>query len=145
MSSLQPRGSLDAYLGEQLLGQLEDRTLGYVAFAFADGAIERYGLGSRVLSVNLPISEEKTDAMTTTPFFRGLLPEGAALDRIAAEFQVDPGDTWRLLGLIGRESAGALTILPAGEQLPSPAAAPPSLTEEASQRRLPSSPTCRSA
>ena len=131
MSGLQPRGSLDVYLGEQLLGQLEDRTLGYVAFAFVDEAIERYGLGSRVLSVNLPISEGKTDAMMTTPFFRGLLPEGAALDRIASEFQVDPGDTWGLLGLIGRESAGALTILAAGEQLPAPAAAPPPpLTEE---------------
>ena len=111
------------FLGKALLEQLEDRTLGYVAFAFAGEAIERCGVGSRVLSVNLPISEDKTDPMTATPFFRGLLPEGAALTRVAAEFRVDPGDTWGLLRLIGRESAGALTILPAGEQLPVSSAA----------------------
>ena len=130
------RGRLDVYLGDELLGQLEDRTLGYVAFVFAPEAIARHGFGARLLSVNLPVTQEPTDVMTTTPFFAGLLPEGGAGERLATEFQLGSGDTFGLLAAIGRESAGALTIVPEGETPPAPSrASPEPLSEEAASRR----------
>lgn len=116
MSSLTPReGLLDVYLGDNLLGRLDDRTLGYVGFEFAPEALARHGAGARVLSVAIPVSSEPVDAMVATPFFAGLLPEGDILIRIAAEFQLEPIDTYGLLAAIGRECAGALTIIPERE------------------------------
>lgn len=113
------RGSLDVHLGGQLLGTLDDRTMGFVAFDFTQAAILRNGVGSRVLSLALPVARETVDPFVTTPFFAGLLPEGAARARLCAEFRVSPDDPWALLRILGRESAGALIILPPGELLPS--------------------------
>ncbi len=124
------RGYLDVYLGDVLLGEIEDRGLGFVVFDFAEEAINHFGVGSRVLSVGIPTSYEQVDAWKATYFFGGLLPEGRALDSVAAQFQVDTRDTFRILQLIGRESAGALTIVPQGERPPVPdQAPPPPLTE----------------
>ncbi len=119
------RGYLDVYLGEILLGEIEDRGLGFVVFDFAEEAIDHFGAGSRVLSVGIPTSYEQVDAWTASYFFGGLLPEGRALDSVAAQFQVDTRDTFGILRLIGRESAGALTIVPQGEGPPEPDRHPP--------------------
>lgn len=125
MSGSQSRGLLDVYLGDELLGTLEDRTLGYVAFDFDEGAIERHGVGARLLSVGLPVAWETVDPLVATPFFAGLLPEGDARRRLADEFRLGQLDTWGLLRVIGRESAGALVIVPPGEPPPEPATGRP--------------------
>ena len=131
MSGPQSRGVLDVYLGDELIGTLEDRTLGYVAFDFAEAAIQRYGPGSRVLSVGVPATWDTVDPLIATPFFAGLLPEGEARRRLSDEFRVGLLDTWGLLRVIGRESAGALVIVPSGEPSPPPAAGSPEpLSEE---------------
>lgn len=49
-------------------------------------------------------------------FFENLLPEGKALDDAAAAHGVSKANLYALLTVIGRESAGALTLLPAGMQ-----------------------------
>lgn len=114
------RGSLDVYLDDVLLGQIEDRTMGFVAFDFAEQTIDRYGVGSRVLSLSLPVAWETVDPLVATPFFAGLLPEGEGRDRLCEEFRLSPEDSFGLLAVLGRESAGALVIVPAGEQPPDP-------------------------
>lgn len=120
MSPPVPRqGRLAVYLEGELLGLLEDRTLGYVAFTFAEETVERHGAGSRILSVGIPVGEETVDPLIATPFFAGLLPEGDVLDRIAAEFRIDPGDTYGLLAVLGRECAGALVLIPKNDAPPS--------------------------
>lgn len=110
------RGVLDVFLGDELLGQLEDRTLGYVAFDFAEQTILNHGAGSRLLSLSMPMSFETVDPFIATAFFAGLLPEGSARQRLADEFRIGPEDTWALLEVLGRESAGALVILPEGDR-----------------------------
>jgi len=105
---------LDVYLSGTLVGQLEDRTLGFVALRFSPEAVEQFGAGARVLSVGLPVSDVVVDPLDATPFFAGLLPEGEARTRIAEEFRLSPSDTFGLLQAIGRECAGALTIVPQG-------------------------------
>lgn len=121
MSPPQSRGDLDVYLDDQLLGRLSDRTVGFVAFDFDETAIEQHGVGSRVLSLSMPVSWDVVDPMIATAFFAGLLPEGEARQRLTEEFHVSADDPFGLLALIGRESAGALVIVPSGQQPPSQA------------------------
>ncbi|MEX0610662.1 MAG: HipA domain-containing protein, partial [Pirellulales bacterium] len=111
------------YLHGELLGSLSDRTVGFVGFDFDEAAIVRHGIGSRVLSLSMPVSWDSVDPFIATAFFSGLLPEGEARQRLTEEFQVSPDDPYGLLELIGRESAGALVIVPSGKQPPSEAEA----------------------
>ena len=116
--SMQSRGFLDVWLEGELLGQLHDRTLGYLAFDFDEATIERHGVGSLLLSLSLPVSWETVDPFVATPFFAGLLPEGAGRERLCGQFGVALEDNWGLLAVLGRESAGALVIVAAGEAPP---------------------------
>jgi serine/threonine-protein kinase HipA len=49
----------------------------------------------------------------TRIFFENLLPEGRALDEAAASNKLSKANSFGLLGALGRETAGALEILPA--------------------------------
>jgi serine/threonine-protein kinase HipA len=79
--------------------------------------IERWGLGSPVLSVGLPIG---APAGPRDPrgldFFENILPEGPALTRIAALAGVRPVNTYGILKAFGRDCAGAIMMLPEGER-----------------------------
>lgn len=119
----EPRPPLDVHLGDAPLGTLGDRTTGFVAFDFDEQAILRHGVGSRILSIALPVAWETADPLLATPFFAGLLPEGRARERLCQEFRVSPDDTFALLQILGRESVGALVIVPAGTRPPTPAGA----------------------
>lgn len=48
-------------------------------------------------------------------FFDNLLPEEGMRTALAREARLDANDGWGLLAYYGRESAGALTLLPEGE------------------------------
>jgi serine/threonine-protein kinase HipA len=79
--------------------------------------IERWGLGSPVLSVALPIgSPAGPRDMRGLDFFGNLLPEGPALARMAALAGARPVDTYAILRAFGRDCAGAIMMLPDGEQ-----------------------------
>jgi len=49
-------------------------------------------------------------------FFENILPEGSALTQIAAMAGVRPVDTYGILKVFGRDCAGAIMLLPDGEQ-----------------------------
>jgi serine/threonine-protein kinase HipA len=79
--------------------------------------IERWGLGSPVLSVGLPIGTPVGPRdMRGLDFFENILPEGSALTQIAAMAGVRPVDTYGILKVFGRDCAGAIMLLPDGEQ-----------------------------
>jgi serine/threonine-protein kinase HipA len=79
--------------------------------------IERWGLGSPVLSVGLPIGTPIGPRDTRgLDFFENMLPEGPALARMAALAGVRPVDTYGILRAFGRDCAGAIMLLPDGEQ-----------------------------
>ncbi len=79
--------------------------------------IERWGLGSPALSVGLPIGTPTSPRDTRgLDFFENMLPEGPALTRMAALAGVRPVDTYGILAAFGRDCAGAIMLLPDGEQ-----------------------------
>ena len=79
--------------------------------------IERWGLGSRALSVGLPIGTPTGPRdMRGLDFFENVLPEGPALERMAALAGVRPVDTYGILAAFGRDCAGAIMLLPDGDR-----------------------------
>ncbi len=79
--------------------------------------IERWGLGSPALSVGLPIGAPIGPRdMRGLDFFENMLPEGPALERMAALAGVRPVDTYGILAAFGRDCAGAIMVLPDGDR-----------------------------
>jgi serine/threonine-protein kinase HipA len=79
--------------------------------------MERWGLGSPVLSVGLPIGSPTGPRDTRgLDFFENMLPEGPILVRMAALAGTRPADTYGILQAFGRDCAGAVMLLPDGEQ-----------------------------
>ena len=70
------------------------------------------------LSPNFPVATKKyEDTANDKPvewFFENLLPEGRLRDLIATRDRIDPRDTWALLVRHGQDTAGALSLIPAG-------------------------------
>ena len=79
--------------------------------------VERWGLGSPALSVGLPIGASVgPQDLRALDFFENILPEGPALDRMAALAGVRPVDTYGILAAFGHDCAGAIMVLPDGER-----------------------------
>ena len=79
--------------------------------------IERWGLGSPVLSVGLPIGAPTGPRdMRGLDFFENMLPEGPARARMAALAGVRQVDTYGMLAAFGRDCAGAIMVLPDGDR-----------------------------
>lgn len=119
--------TLAAFANHIRVGTLRDEN-GVWSFAYDSGWIaspEAFPL-SPAFALR---AEPFVDNSTTRPvqwFFDNLLPEEAMRSALAREAKVDAGDAWGLLAYFGRESAGALTLLPeeaeeaAGGELPLP-------------------------
>lgn len=81
-------------------------------------ALDTYERGFPLLSVAMPVrAAAYPDAR---PFLNGLLPEGAARQMLAYDFGVAVDDDFGLLREIGRECAGAVSIVAAGQATSSP-------------------------
>lgn len=79
--------------------------------------IERWGLGSPILSVGLPIGTPTGPRdMRGFDFFENMLPEGPALARMATLAGVRAVDTYGILQEFGRDCAGAIMTLPDGDR-----------------------------
>jgi serine/threonine-protein kinase HipA len=79
--------------------------------------IERWGLGSPALSAGLPIGAPTGPRdLRGLDFFENMLPEGPALERMAALAGVRPVDTYGILAAFGRDCAGAIMVLPDGDR-----------------------------
>jgi len=79
--------------------------------------IERWGLGSPALSVGLPIgSPIGPRDLRGLDFFENMLPEGPALERMAAFAGVRPVDTYGILAAFGHDCAGAIMVIPDRER-----------------------------
>jgi serine/threonine-protein kinase HipA len=74
---------------------------------YSDEGLRSAPLNSPLLSCSLPLGNRPLDA---APFCRGLLPEGQALQALAARAGVAVSATFELLARYGRDVAGALVI-----------------------------------
>jgi serine/threonine-protein kinase HipA len=88
-----------------------------IQLSWRDEGIDRWGLGSTALSVGLPIGSPTGHRdMRGLDFFANMLPEGPALAQLAALAGVRPADTFGILAAFGRDCAGAIMVLPAGQR-----------------------------
>jgi serine/threonine-protein kinase HipA len=114
MTSPAPR-HLEVWLDTQRVGRLSEQNNVW-QFAYA----QHWQGGD--LSPGLPRgNQELIDGGSQRPvqwFFSNLLPEEGARALLARDAQLDVADNFGLLSYYGRESAGALTLLPEGERLP---------------------------
>ncbi len=108
--------ALDVYLATEYVGKLRQPGSGRLTFAY-DAALAAESLGELVLSASLPVQAERFQNNQTRPFFEGLLPEGAVREQIARERGISVQNAFGLLAEIGAECAGAVVIVPEGQEL----------------------------
>jgi serine/threonine-protein kinase HipA len=112
--SARPGERLQVFLGEQELGELERRGPARYRFQYAPSVIDTHPSGAGVLSASLPMQASPFVPQATAPFFEGLLPEGSIRATIAGSLHLSEEDGFGLLGALGSECAGAVSVLPPG-------------------------------
>ena len=100
----------DIYLYDGRVGKLTPRGRG-VRFAYTDAALDDDRL--HALSLSLPKRVEPFPDSAAGPFFRNLLPEQAYGRLVARAVGTAPENSVALLGAIGGECPGAVSIWPA--------------------------------
>lgn len=111
--------TLSVWLHGAHVADLDDAAGGGMAsLQYTDEAIARYGLGAPALSVTLPVREDAYSAFESRNWLDGLLPEDKVRTVLAARLRLDESDIVGILAQVGRECAGAVTILPPGEDHP---------------------------
>ena len=101
---------LIVYLHDRVVGRLEQDPSGRLGFTYDPDWLA--DPGAMPLSQSLPLGAEPFDQRATRPFFAGLLPEGAARERIARVLGTSPRSDFALLARLGAECAGAVSLLP---------------------------------
>lgn len=101
----------DVYLYDQRIGTLEGRGRG-IRFTYGAEALDDPRMPA--LSLALPKQAESFPDSQAGPFFRNLLPEQAYRRLIAAAARTAPDNALALLGAIGAECPGAVSIWPEG-------------------------------
>ena len=87
-----------------------------MATEWRDEGLERWGRGSRALSVGLPLgSQVGPRDLRALDYFENILPEGQTLATMASLAGVRPADTFGILATFGRDCAGAIMLLPEPE------------------------------
>ena len=114
---------LDIWLGDQLVARTRERDRGRkVSIAYEESVLATMGDEIPLLSCSLPTPGPSEPAKARS-FLEGLLPEGRALETMAARLRgvrleagapAAPADAVSLLAEYGRECAGAVTIVPSG-------------------------------
>lgn len=106
--------SLVVYLHEREVGRLEQDPSGRLGFVYGPDWLD--DPEAVPLSQSLALRPEPFDHRATRPFFAGLLPEGSARERVARVLGTSPRSDFALLGRLGAECAGAVSLLPPGEK-----------------------------
>lgn len=110
--------SLDVYLYGELIGTVFPAGMNDYRLAYAPERITGFGSGAAILSNSLPAAKEPYSAHATRTFVEGLLPKGMRRQRLARELGIDPVDGYALIAELGRDCAGGVSFLPAGERPP---------------------------
>jgi len=108
------RPPLAVRLYGEIVAELTSAGPGQITCRYTDQARDRWPLNLPLLSCSLPLT--RRPHKNADPFFRGLLPEGAALAAVAAEARVPTFDTFGILTRFGRDIAGAAVISPDVEE-----------------------------
>ena len=101
--------TLHVYLGQALVGTLEQDTAGAMRFHYNEAWL--HDKAAVPLSHSLPLRPERYNRNACRPFFAGLLPEEDSRKLIAKVFGVSDKNDFALLEKIGAECAGAVSLL----------------------------------
>jgi serine/threonine-protein kinase HipA len=107
---------LDVYLHEHLVGNLVQDEHGQITFDYAETWLK--DPAAIALSRSLPLTKKHFNRNECRGFFAGVLPEESKREIIAKNLGISARNDYAMLEKIGGECAGAVTFLPAGEQLP---------------------------
>src|SRR5580700_2385662 len=107
---------LDVYLHEHLVGHLIQDEGGQMSFEYLESWLAQPG--AAVLSQSLPLRKERFPAKECRGFFGGVLPEESKREIIARNLGISARNDYAMLEQIGGECAGAVTFIPAGQELP---------------------------
>lgn len=126
---------IDLWLYDSRIATVTDAGRGRSRLTYSQDAIDRWGLGSRIFTVAAPLSPVPLTPAPTAAIVEGLLPEGEALTRLRTAFETEhPAE---LLGKIGRETVGAVIVVPTGDEVSSdPSEDTPALSESDVAARL---------
>lgn len=103
---------LEVWLSTHRVGTLSV-IKGRLSFSYAPAWLTRPDAAA--LSVSLPLQAAPFDDHQARPFFAGLLPEGQLRRLIAQQLHVSRQNDFALLGHIGGECAGAVTLIAPGQ------------------------------
>ncbi len=135
--------SLDIWLHDALIAPVTERRTGTFQLRYTDAALDRWAVGRPLLSVSMPLAPTTYPAGVVGPFLDGLLPEGEVRVVLEERHGIRRGDVAGLLAQIGRDCAGDVVLMPAGQPPPKRGEAAESLDDEAlasSLRALPDRP-----
>src|SRR6202045_5464969 len=108
--------TLDVYLHEELVGHLVQDDDGQMSFEYLKSWLAQ--AGAATLSQSLPLRKEHFPAKECRGFFGGILPEESKREIIARNLGISARNDYAMLEQIGGECAGAVTFIPAGQELP---------------------------
>lgn len=108
--------TLDVYLHNELVGHLIQDDGGQILFNYAESWLQKPA--PTPLSQSLPLRRERFRRNECRGFFAGILPEESKREIIARNLGISARNDYAMLEQIGGECAGAVTFVPAGENLP---------------------------
>jgi serine/threonine-protein kinase HipA len=108
--------TLNVYLHNALAGNLVQDDGGQMLFTYAEEWLN--GPDATPLSQSLPLRTERFSNKECRGFFGGILPEERKREVIARNLGISARNDFAMLEQIGGECAGAVTFIPAGENLP---------------------------
>jgi len=93
-------------------GVLQKNAMGY---AFEYDAAYVLTPGAKPVSLAMPLNQGRFEGKKLFPFFEGLLPEGWLLNITSKTLKIDKDDKFELLLHIGKDTIGAISIVPEEE------------------------------
>ncbi|AFL51402.1 serine/threonine-protein kinase HipA [Sinorhizobium fredii] len=106
--------ALNVWWNGRVVGQFTQDRHGEIGFAYAQAWLEDDR--TLPLSVSLPKRSEHFSRRECRPFFGGLLPEESQRAAAAQALGVSPANDYALLDRLGGDVAGALQLLPEGQE-----------------------------
>jgi serine/threonine-protein kinase HipA len=96
------------------VGTLEQDASGLLQFTYMPAWLERRD--AHPLSRMLPLSPDTYENKSVRPFFAGILPEEGPRQTICQILGISEGNDFAMLERIGGECAGAVSLLPEGQE-----------------------------
>jgi serine/threonine-protein kinase HipA len=106
--------TLVVYLDGTPIGEVGQSPQGALSFIYIDEY--RNMPDATPLSLSMPLAADRHRNKTVRAYLEGLLPDSEATrQRWAQQYAVSPNNPFALLGQVGRDAAGAVQLLPPGE------------------------------